>query len=73
MSDILITASIGMYVNKEGEHFLQVITADAYNHYFIQITKAQANHLAVADKIEIEEIDGVPDEDHVTMLGGDIH
>lgn len=69
MKETLITASIGIF--KLGDtYFLQIITADQYHFYDVQITRHQAITLSRHDNIEIEEVNSLPVG---ILLGGNIH
>lgn len=55
--ELLITASIGLYVNRKGHYFLQVITAEEYNNYVFPITKYDATLISNRDNVKIERND----------------
>lgn len=66
--ETLITASIGI-AKVDGNYFLELITAEGYNFYNVQITEEQAFNLSKKDEIEIKEVDSMFEGDQL----GDIH
>lgn len=56
----LITASLGIF-DVKGQHYLQVITADQYNFYYVPLSLTQAISLRDAEDIEICKVKQLPE------------
>jgi hypothetical protein len=64
--ETIITASICLwrYIDyKAGKerYFMQVITAEAYKHYYVELTKLQALKISNANNLDIEDRNNVPE------------
>lgn len=59
--DLLVTASIGIYEREKGRYFLQIITADKYLFYHVEIGSVEAYRLSQLESIEISR-----DTDHAS-------
>lgn len=51
--EILITASIGLLKCSAGKYWMQIITADTYTFYWIEISKKKADSISKYEGIEI--------------------
>jgi hypothetical protein len=59
MSNILITASIGLIRIKD-KFYIQVISADNENHYFLAISSDAAETISNDENLEIELMNKLP-------------
>lgn len=59
--EIMVTASVGL-ASYRHLYYMQVITADEYNFYYVRISEETAMHISKADNLSIAELNGEPNE-----------
>ena len=58
--EILITASIGLFA-VDRKYYLQIITADEYQFYYVEIDRTIAQIISSRENLAMESLDELPE------------
>lgn len=57
----LISASVGLYKDNKGQHYLQVISSDTDNQWVILISKEEAIEISESEDLSIDPLPNLKD------------